>query len=225
MNTNHQQQAGRRLNWARITGMGSAGALHLAAFMLVLAPSAPVEGPPPKDPPIVAVDIVKPKPPLDVPMPKAPPRAQPRTQPRPQPPLQQREVVIDMPPVALDQPYEMAVPVAETPMPTPAPTPMAQVADSGPSVQQSYGEIAAIPYPIRGRKQQLEGKVMLRVLVSENGDPLKVEVETSSGHRVLDMAALKGVKKWKFNPGYKSGQPIQGWVLVPINFSLNQVKG
>lgn len=220
MNTNHQPQAGRRLNWARITGMGFAGAFHIAAFMVVLAPSAPVEGPPPKPDPFVYVDTVKeePKPPTVVPMPVAPEIETKQEQPRPQPVQPEQQVAIDAPPVIFDTPSDMGYVADE--QAAPIPTQPKQASEIGPSVQQSYGYIAKVEYPVRARQKQLEGDVMLRVLVGETGDPLKVEVETSSGHRVLDMAALKGVKKWKFNPGFKNGQPIQGWVLVPINFSL-----
>ncbi|MEZ5464085.1 MAG: energy transducer TonB [Lysobacteraceae bacterium] len=219
MNTNHQQQAGRRLNWARITGMGFAGAFHIAAFMVVLAPAAPVEVPPPKERTVVFdVEDVKPKPkpPVLVPMPTAPILPQ-QQEPRPQPPREVQEVVVDVPPVLTDTPYEMAYDAIEAES---SPPPLAQDSAVGPSVNQSYGHVTNVDYPRRAREKRLEGDVMLRVLVDVTGDPLEIQVESSSGHRVLDVAAQKAVRKWKFNPGLSNGQPIQGWVLVPINFSL-----
>ena len=221
MNTNHQQQAGRRLNWARITGMGFAGAFHIAAFMVVLAPAAPVDLPPTKERRVVldVLDIKpKPKPPVVVPMPTAPNLPQPQQQqPQPQPLREIREVVIEAPPQVFDEPNEMAFEAIET---ASIPAPTTQVSEVGPTVQQSYGNITNVDYPRKAREKRLEGDVMLRVLVDVTGDPLEVQVESSSGHRVLDVAAQKAVRKWKFNPGLSDGQPIQGWVLVPINFSL-----
>jgi periplasmic protein TonB len=29
------------------------------------------------------------------------------------------------------------------------------------------------------------------------------------------------VQTWVFNPGLRNGQPVQGWVLVPISFKLS----
>ncbi|MCB1561254.1 MAG: energy transducer TonB [Xanthomonadales bacterium] len=199
--------------------MGFAGAFHLAAFMVVMAPSAPVDAPPARDRTFV-LDVQdvkpKPKPPVMVPMPTAPVLSQPQ-EPRPQPPQVEREVVVQAPPVLTDSPYDMAYEAIET---ASSPDPLARVSEIGPSVQQSYGHITNVDYPRRAREKRLEGDVMLRILVDVTGDPLEVQVESSSGHRVLDVAALKAVRKWKFNPGLSNGQPIQGWVLVPINFSL-----
>lgn len=222
MNTNlQQQQAGRRLNWTRISGMGFAGAFHIAAFMVVLAPSAPIEGPPPKPEPMVVVpqDVKRePPPPIEVPpVPEPPPLAQPQESPVLLPPIR-TEVVIDVPPVLQDVPHSMAFQASHG-LPSDLPE-VSPVPDVGPSVAQDYDWIAMPPYPERARARRQEGRVMLRVLVGETGNPLEVQVESSSGHRVLDMAALKAVRKWKFNPGLSNGQPIQGWVLVPINFSL-----
>ena len=90
----------------------------------------------------------------------------------------------------------------------------------GPTEDQSYRRARPPRYPPQSRRMREEGTVVLRVLVSASGDPLDIQIETSSGHRRLDQAAQDAVKKWKFNPGRRSGQPVEGWVLVPINFSL-----
>jgi protein TonB len=63
---------------------------------------------------------------------------------------------------------------------------------------------------------------MLRVLVGVDGSPLKVTVEKSSRFRELDQAALQAVKAWKFNPEIRNGRPVEGWVLVPIDFKLTE---
>ena len=69
-------------------------------------------------------------------------------------------------------------------------------------------------------RRREEGEVILRVLVDVNGDPTQIEVEKSSRSRLLDRAAIDAVRNWKFNPGLKNGQPVAGWVLVPISFKL-----
>ena len=65
-----------------------------------------------------------------------------------------------------------------------------------------------------------QGRVILRVLVSSDGVPEKVELRTSSGSARLDESALDTVKRWKFVPARQGDQPVAAWVLVPISFSL-----
>ncbi len=91
-----------------------------------------------------------------------------------------------------------------------------------PSFAQIRAELApAPPYPPQALRRGLTGLVMLRILVDENGKPIDVAVETSSGERMLDDAAMKFVlKRWHFVPATKDGRPIQAYALVPINFEL-----
>ena len=77
-------------------------------------------------------------------------------------------------------------------------------------------------YPKRARRKGLQGIVVLEVLVDETGQVEELTVFTSSGHKVLDKAARKSVKKWLFQPGTKGGKIAKMWVRVPIRFKLNQ---
>lgn len=76
-------------------------------------------------------------------------------------------------------------------------------------------------YPSTSRRLGEEGRVMLRVLVAKSGDADAVEIESSSGSSRLDKAAREAVKKWKFIPAKRNNQPINAYVLVPIQFTLN----
>jgi protein TonB len=75
-------------------------------------------------------------------------------------------------------------------------------------------------YPAASRRIGEEGKVVLRVFVSEQGAPAKIEMRTSSGHVRLDEAAVATVAQWKFVPARRGDTPVGAWVLVPISFSL-----
>ena len=65
-----------------------------------------------------------------------------------------------------------------------------------------------------------EGKVLLRVKVSQNGRAVSVQLKKSSGSKRLDNAARKAVKNWRFVPAKKGGESVSGWVIVPITFNL-----
>jgi protein TonB len=76
-------------------------------------------------------------------------------------------------------------------------------------------------YPPLSRRVGEEGRVMLRVLVTKDGDAERVEIESGSGSSRLDKAALEAVKKWRFIPAKRNNQPISAYVIVPIQFTLN----
>jgi periplasmic protein TonB len=61
---------------------------------------------------------------------------------------------------------------------------------------------------------------MLRVFVSEKGLAEQVQVRTSSGHELLNEAAVDAVRRWRFVPAQQGDKPIAAWVLVPIVFTL-----
>jgi len=62
--------------------------------------------------------------------------------------------------------------------------------------------------------------VLIKVLVSRDGKVKEVKVFESSGHSLLDRAAIRVVKGWLFVPGMKGDQAIDMWVTVPIRFAL-----
>jgi protein TonB len=48
-----------------------------------------------------------------------------------------------------------------------------------------------------------------------------VQIESSSGWPILDEAALRAVKNWRFHPARVGGIPIPSTVTVPIRFELH----
>ena len=64
----------------------------------------------------------------------------------------------------------------------------------------------------------------MRVLVDEEGRTKAIEVNTSSGHDLLDRAAIEAIKKWRFVPARAGTKPIETWVKVPIEFQLSNTK-
>ena len=75
-------------------------------------------------------------------------------------------------------------------------------------------------YPKRAKRRGYEGTVLLEVLVDRNGRVKELRILTSSGHSVLDRAALKSVKGWLFEPGMVGDEKVDMWVRVPVRFEL-----
>ncbi|MRT19152.1 energy transducer TonB, partial [Comamonas sp. CAH-2] len=89
-----------------------------------------------------------------------------------------------------------------------------------PSSDAAYLNNPRPGYPSISRRMGEQGKVLLRVMVSEQGLPQQIEIKTSSGYERLDKAAITSVQRWRFVPGKRNGVPEAMWYIVPINFVL-----
>ena len=70
------------------------------------------------------------------------------------------------------------------------------------------------------KNMRMTGVVKVEVLVNENGEV--TEVQNTTGPSMLQRASTDAVKKWKFQPALKQGQPIDYWYELPLKFSLQQ---
>ena len=93
-------------------------------------------------------------------------------------------------------------------------------ANSEPIFDAAYLNNQAPAYPSMAKKRNIQGKVLLVVLVKEDGSAAKVEVSRSSGSSILDNAAIDAVKNWQFIPAKKFGKAVSATVIVPIDFKL-----
>lgn len=74
-------------------------------------------------------------------------------------------------------------------------------------------------YPRSALRRGLSGEVLVRAQVGVDGRPRQVEVARSSSHRVLDQAALRAVRGWRFQPAMQDGQPVAEPVEIPVQFN------
>lgn len=75
-------------------------------------------------------------------------------------------------------------------------------------------------YPELARRRGQEGVVSIRCQIDPAGRVINAAIAQSSGFRLLDEAALKSLRQWKFSPALKDGAPIAGSVVVPVRFQL-----
>ena len=76
-------------------------------------------------------------------------------------------------------------------------------------------------YPWEARIHGWQGTVLLQAVVSTSGRANSVRVTDSSGHPVLDAAALGAVRQWQFIPARKGERVVASRVEVPITFKLD----
>ena len=209
-----------KLDFTRISAEAGAFAINGVALLLLLAPLS-VHAPQMEEPVITTLyPVIEEKlPPPPPPPPRTVAVAAPRTVPTSPAVLPERIEV--EPPVVDSQPGDTFV----------DPTLVADatvgrsnaITEPLAGAHLEYESAPAPSYPMEAIRKALTGTVTLRVLVDVDGRPIDVQVEHSSGHRVLDAAAKKQVlAKWRFRPAMQDGQAVQAIGMVPVVFSLNQ---
>jgi TonB family protein len=74
-------------------------------------------------------------------------------------------------------------------------------------------------YTIEARVKQISGEVLLSLVVNTKGEPQDIHVTQKLGYG-LDEKAIEALKKWRFRPGTKSGQPVAVRVTISTSFEL-----
>ena len=152
----------------------------------------------------------------------------PPPQPTPEPTPEEIVTAEKSPEIAEPTPAPTPVPTPQaTPTPKPTPKPEPRAAKPKPAAAVNIPKPVVIQntppsYPDLARRNGWEGRVMIRVEVSAEGRPISTAIAKSSGFGVLDQAALRAVKSWRFQPRTVAGIPSAGSIEVPVNFSLNR---
>ncbi len=78
-------------------------------------------------------------------------------------------------------------------------------------------------YPEMARIAGITGKVFVRVLIGEDGRPIKAMIikRIPANGETFDAVAIKSVMASKYYPGILNGQPVKVWFTVPIRFQLD----
>lgn len=207
------------LDSARIIAFSGALALNVAALLLLLMPARMPEMQTPRlDKPTWYLPVDPAKPP---PQPPADAKVVPPQTPSLRTPtiIKPRIAPAMVDPVLVDDGSLPADPVV-------APVAVASTTIAPPTqpiagVLLEYLKAPPPPYPRDALIAGLQGEVLLQVLVDVDGRPIKVDIQRSSGQRVLDEAARRHVLRyWRFRPAMQDGRAVQALGLVPIDFKL-----
>ncbi|MEI7181148.1 energy transducer TonB [Pectobacterium carotovorum] len=200
---------------------------------LVAAAAEPVLQAQPAEPEPIEPDVVTPPPeltppPVDKPvddnalLPPVPEKKEPEKKPEPTP---KKVAVKQNPPAPVPKPQAEAA-SATAPI-TPAPVAQKAVAQpvdaplTPPLANADYLHNPAPSYPDVAISRGYEGTVLLNVQVRADGKVQTIRIHQSSGYPSLDDAARDTVRRWSFVPARRGSQPVSGWVVVPVDFSLN----
>jgi TonB family protein len=70
-------------------------------------------------------------------------------------------------------------------------------------------------YPPEARRRHLVGKGLFDIRIASDGKVQSVKIVKSTGHLLLDQAAVTAFRGWHFRPR------SLGWVKVPIEYTFN----
>lgn len=177
--------------------------------MELSAPPSPVVAPPQPEPP---KEVVKPQ----------PKPVKPKVKHNPKPKPKPAEAAVNPVETAKEEPESTAQPAGGAPLSSNQSTLGAPRNDTFVQADSNaaYLNNPAPKYPLRARQRHWEGRVLLRVYVSADGQAQQVVLQASSGHDILDESALEAVRKWRFVPAKRGDSPEASWVTIPIVFRL-----
>jgi len=109
---------------------------------------------------------------------------------------------------------------------SPPDKPVATSADRPPTEDVTFRNMHPPKYPEEAVRNKQSAELMFKVLVDEHGVPQSVDIEQSdppAAEKVFAQASIDAIMQWRFNPAIKDGKPHDGYVQVPITFSLKDM--
>lgn len=79
---------------------------------------------------------------------------------------------------------------------------------------------AAPTYPPTARAAGITGKVVVELVVNEDGRVAHARV-VESDDPIFNEATLRAVMKWQFEPGMKNHRPVRFRMIAPVMFTLD----
>lgn len=80
---------------------------------------------------------------------------------------------------------------------------------------------APLEFPARAKNREIEGYVVLNILINESGKVERVSVLEGFPANTFEKAAVRSIKNWIFEPARYRGKPVKTWANQTIRFELN----
>ena len=112
-------------------------------------------------------------------------------------------------------PIEQAIRPVIPPVPPTRPSPPQSVIMEGNLIHRIDPR-----YPALAKQLGIEGSVVIRAVISRQGNIERVEV--FSGPELLRNAALEAVRQWKYRPYYLNGRTVEVETEITVNFVLRR---
>lgn len=167
-------------------------------------------------------------------------RREENTQAETRPPTQAAPVAAQLPTLRQAPAFDPVLPELDsgTTLPTPDFSPAgagevytADVGEDVSAAPQVYGSealdqpvrpVAQTPfmYPLRAKRQGIEGWVKVALQVGMNGEVEAVEVLEAEPAEVFNQSVARGIRSWRFSPATVMGERVRARVVTTIRFEL-----
>ncbi len=78
-----------------------------------------------------------------------------------------------------------------------------------------------VSYPEEAKEKGQQGIVYIKARIGKDGKVAEAALnDRQQGLPLLENAALEAVRQWTFTPGMAKGEPVEVWIVVPVNFRL-----
>jgi protein TonB len=151
----------------------------------------------------------------------------PKDLPPPPPPVDLKErppVQVVAPDINITVPVDLPPPPITNVTTQPAPPPPRAITPGTP-VKVTYSPDVADYYPESSRRNGEEGRAIVKICVSAAGKIDSAEIANTTGHPLLDEAALKVAKAMRFKPATSEGKPAASCPTLPVKFELHAGSG
>src|ERR1017187_6770156 len=76
-------------------------------------------------------------------------------------------------------------------------------------------------YPEQARRDGQEGRAQVKIFINTSGKVESAEIASSSGFPILDEAAIKVGRAFRFKPPTQEGKPVATCPVLPVKFELH----
>lgn len=170
--------------------------------------------------------------------PQAPRRTEIAAPPQARTPEETRSRTEAAPRTALPAPQARPAPAVETAADAPAPVESPQRAEAEPPAPEATPVTSAAPpapskpvleppqllersepdYPPKSLKRAGGERIVLKLLIGDNGRIARVLVEQGTRFKDLEAAAVSAVLRWKYRPATENGVPVEAWTSAEFTF-------
>ena len=77
-----------------------------------------------------------------------------------------------------------------------------------------------LEYPERAKQRDIEGNVVVSVLIGKDGRVKNMKILESNPPGVFDEAVKQSIPQWTFDPAQYKNRNVKVWATIPIDFSL-----
>lgn len=100
------------------------------------------------------------------------------------------------------------------------PPPVPVLTDAAPDPR--FASLFQPPYPPRLQRLDIEGKVVLKVLIGADGRVRDVQIVYADDDGFAEVTERQALTKWRFKPATRDGTPVETWKQMTVRFEIRR---